>query len=155
MKSCILASLITAAAAFAPAQQQGRTSALSSSMSEMPGSINFFRKEFKFDPLKLSETYSPFLPYFRDAELRNGRTAMLAVVGLIAQDFVRLPGDAYSFQNVPNNIDAPTILSAGGFGSPMFQLYLWIGLWEVTVAAPAIAAMVKGERDAGGTYTEE
>uniref|UniRef100_A0A7S3L6D2 Uncharacterized protein n=1 Tax=Amphora coffeiformis TaxID=265554 RepID=A0A7S3L6D2_9STRA len=148
MKSCILASLIASAAAFAPAQQSRTTSAVSATMSEMPGSINFFRKEFKFDPLNLADTYEPLLPYMRDAELRNGRTAMLAVVGLIAQDFVRLPGDVYSFENVPHAVDAPAILGNGP-ESPMFQLYLWIGLWEVTVAAPAIYAMSKGERDPG------
>jgi len=148
MKSCVFASLLASAAAFAPAAvQQQSTSALSSSMADMPGSIDFMRKEFKFDPLKLSETYSPLLPYMRDAEIRNGRTAMLAAVGLIAQDFVRLPGDAYSFETVPSNIDAP-------FQMPdqMLQIYLWVGLWEITVAAPAILAMSKGERDPGGTY---
>lgn len=153
MKTCILASLLASAAAFAPVAQQSQRagSALSVTMEEMPGSINLFRKEFKFDPLKLSETYQPFLPYFRDAELRNGRTAMLGCLGLIVQSFVRLPGDAYSFQNCPNSIEAPFKL---GFGpeSPMFQIFLWIGLWEACVAAPAIQAMQNGERDAGGTF---
>lgn len=153
MKSCILASLMASAAAFAPSQKATplSTSALAVTMEEMPGSINFFRKEFKFDPLKLSETYQPFLPYFRDAEIRNGRTAMLAVVGMIVQDFVRLPGDAYSFATIPNSVEAPFQM---GFGpeSPMFQIFLWIGLWEAFVAAPAIQAMAKGERDPGGTF---
>ena len=146
--SLILASLLSSAAAFAPAQRAAPTTALSVSMSDMPGSINFARKEFKFDPLNFSETYQPFLPYFRDAEIRNGRTAMLGVVGLIAQSYYRLPGDAYSFENCPSVIDAPFKL---GFGpeSPMFQIVLWIGLWEVFVAAPAIAAMGKGEREPG------
>jgi Chlorophyll A-B binding protein len=57
-------------------------------MDSMLGLINWRRTEFKFDPLKLSETYEPLLPWFRESELRHGRTAMLAVVGFIVQDFV-------------------------------------------------------------------
>jgi hypothetical protein len=151
MKASIFASLIASAVAFAPSQQQERAgSALSVAMDEMRGSIDFRRMEFKFDPLKLSETYQPFLPYMRDAEIRNGRTAMLAVLGLIVPSFVRLPGDAYSFENCPNLIEAPFKL---GFGpeSPMFQIFLWVALWEVTVAFPAIQAMNEGKRDPGGT----
>lgn len=147
MKLLALTSLLASAAAFTPAALKKQSSALSGmSMSDLPGSIDFMRKPFTFDPLNLSETYEPLLPYMRDAEIRNGRTAMLACVGMIVQDFVRLPGDAYSFETVPSNIDAP-------FQMPdqMLQIYLWVGLWEIVVAAPAIAAMKDGERDPGGT----
>jgi len=152
MKSAILASLIASAAAFAPAQQGRPSTAVSLTMNELPGSINFARKEFKFDPLKLSETYQPFLPFFREAELRHGRTAMLAVLGFIVPEFVRLPGDTYSFQNVPKVIDAHDKLWEMGIASPMAQLLLWIGLWELIVAAPATVASQNGERDPGGTF---
>jgi hypothetical protein len=118
-------------------------------MDKMPGSINWARQEFKFDPLKLSETYEPFLPFFREAELRHGRTAMLAVVGFIVQDFVRLPGETYSFENVPTTAAAHDKLFEMGVASPMTQLLLWIGLWELIVAAPAIDATMKGERTPG------
>jgi light-harvesting complex I chlorophyll a/b binding protein 1 len=155
MKTCIVASLIASAAAFAPAQQShGSSTAVSLTMDEMPGSINLFRKEFKFDPLRLSETYQPFLPFFREAELRHGRTAMLAVVGFIGQDFVRLPGDVYSFENIPKTIDAHDKLWELGIASPMAQLLLWIGLWELIVAGPGIIASHKGER-APGDYGME
>ena len=150
--STILASLIASAAAFASQQQQPTSTSLSVTMEEMPGSINFFRKEFKFDPLGLAETYQPFLPFFRDAELRHCRTAMLAVVGFIVQDFVRLPGDTYSFENVPNAIDAHDKLWEMGIASPMAQLLIWIGLWELIVAAPAAVAAQNGEREPGGTF---
>ena len=69
MKSTILASLIASAAAFAPASQT-RASTAMNAMSDMPGSIDFKTGEFVFDPLKLSETYEPFLPFFREAELK-------------------------------------------------------------------------------------
>ena len=121
----VLASLLASAAAFAPVAQQSKSSSLSA-MADMRGSIDFMRKEFKFDPLKLSETYAPLVPFFRDAEIRHCRTAMLAVVGLIAQDFVRLDGSAYSFETVPSNIEAPFLMP-----DQMIQIYLWVGLWEV------------------------
>jgi Chlorophyll A-B binding protein len=153
MKACIFASLIATTAAFAPAQQNARTNptAVSGAVDSMPGAINFAAKEFKFDPLKLSETYEPLLPWFRESELRHGRTAMLAVVGFIVQDFVRLPGEAYSFENVPKTIDAHDTLMAMGAQSPMAQLVLWIGLWDLIVTGPAAFAASKGEREPGGT----
>jgi hypothetical protein len=118
-------------------------------MDDMAGSVDFRGKEFKFDPLKLSETYSPFLPWFREAELKHGRTAMLAVVGFIATDFVRIPGEIYSFESIPKTIDAHDALLTKG---PMGQLVLWIGLWDLIVTAPAAVAAAKGEREPGGMY---
>jgi Chlorophyll A-B binding protein len=98
--------------------------------------------------LKLSETYEPFVGWFRESELRHGRTAMLAVMGFIATDFVRIPGDMYSFAAIPNTIDAHDALLKTG---PMYQLLLWIGLFDVVITAPAIQAMGEGEREPGGT----
>ena len=69
MKSAILASLIASAAAFAPASQERATTSLSA-LEDMPGAIKFDRKPFAFDPLGLAETYEPFLPFFREAELK-------------------------------------------------------------------------------------
>jgi Chlorophyll A-B binding protein len=96
--------------------------------------------------LKLSETYEPLVPFFREAELKHGRTAMLAVVGFIATDFIRIPGDMYSFEAIPKTIDAHDALLKTG---PMYQLLLWIGLWDLIVTAPATAAAMKGEREPG------
>lgn len=153
MKACIIASLIVTASAFAP--QNARTSRtatiVAGAMDSMPGSINWAGQEFKFDPLNLSETYEPLLPWFRESELRHGRTAMLAVVGFVVQDIVRIPGEAYSFENVPRAADAHDTLMAMGPQSPMGQLVLWIGLWDLIVTGPAAAAAMKGEREPGGT----
>jgi Chlorophyll A-B binding protein len=118
-------------------------------MDDLPGSINFARQPLKWDPLNLSKTYEPFLPWFRDSELRHGRTAMLAALGFIVPDFVRLPGDVYSFENVPKGVNAHDTLVAMGVASPMFQLLIFIGLWEVIVAVPAAIAMYNGDRDPG------
>ena len=98
--------------------------------------------------MKLSETYEPFLPWFRESELRHGRTAMLAVLGFIATDFVRLPGEMYSFASIPKTVDAHDILVEKG---PMVQLLMWIGLFDLIITAPACAATMKGEREPGGT----
>lgn len=71
---------------------------------------------------------------------------MLAVVGFIATDFIRLPGDIYSFSNIPKTIDAHDKMIAEG---PLVQLLMWVGLWELVVTGPAIAATMKGEREPG------
>lgn len=70
---------------------------------------------------------------------------MLAVVGFIATDFVRIPGDAYSFEAIPKTVDAHNILLEG----PMHQLLLFIGLFDAVITIPAVQATMKGERDAG------
>ena len=77
---------------------------------------------------------------------------MLAVVGFITTDFVRLPGDMYSFESIPKTIDAHDKLIADG---PMVQLLMWVGLWDLIVTAPAIVATMNGERAPGdyGLYT--
>lgn len=148
----IFASVVACVSAFAPVSHQPRTSSttsVSAAIDEMSGSINFAAKPFKFDPFQLAETYEPLLPWFKESEIRHGRTAMLAVVGFIATDFVRIPGDMYSFEAIPKTVDAHDALLKTG---PMYQLLLWIGLWEIVVTAPACVAMMKGEREPGGTY---
>jgi len=72
---------------------------------------------------------------------------MLAVMGFIATDYFRLPGDMYSFEAIPKTIDAHDALLKTG---PMYQLLLWIGLWDIIITAPAVQAMGNGEREAGG-----
>lgn len=145
MKSAIIASLIASAAAFAPAATTRSSTAVNAVWDEYAGGVDFKGGDFKFDPLGLSETYKPLVPFFREAEIRHGRTAMLAVAGFIVADFVRIPGDAYSFANVPKVVDAHNTLLEG----PMHQLLLWISLWEVVVAYPAIKATMEGERAPG------
>mmetsp|Transcript_1528 Transcript_1528/g.2153 ORF Transcript_1528/g.2153 Transcript_1528/m.2153 type:complete len:197 (-) Transcript_1528:194-784(-) len=146
MKTAIIASLIASAAAFAPASRSGPSTSLAGAVDSMAGKIDFRGEAALFDPLGLSATYEPFLPFFREAELRHGRTAMLAVLGMIVPDFVRVPGDMYSFAAVPNTVDAHDALISQG---PMLQLLVWISLWDTIVTAPAVAATMKGEREAG------
>jgi len=110
------------------------------------GNVDYRGKEFNFDPLKLSESYPPFQGWFRECELRHCRTAMLAVLGFIATDYFRLPGDMYSFEAIPKTIDAHDLLLKTG---PMYQLALFVGLFDLLVTAPAVQAMGEGEREAG------
>lgn len=151
MKSVIFASsLVASAAAFAPAANAGtKSTALSAKMADMAGSINFAAKEMKFDPLKLSETYEPLLPFFREAELKHARTAMLAVPGWIVADLgVRFPGDTFSVENVPSSREAHDLLLTG----PMVFLLMCVGLFDLTALGPGVAASMKGEREPGGKY---
>ena len=109
------------------------------------GGKDFKGGVFQFDPLGLATTYEPLVPFFREAEIRHGRTAMLAVVGFIATDFVRIPGAEYSFESIPKTVDAHNILLEG----PMHQLLLWIGLFDAVITIPAVQATMKGERAPG------
>lgn len=52
-----------------------------------------------FDPLKLSEN-SDWLLWFREAEIKHSRIAMLATVGWIVADFVQLPGEVHQVSSL-------------------------------------------------------
>merc|ERR1719384_89263 len=148
MKSFVATAALLAgsANAFAPvATGKAQTSLKATVFEEMPGAVNFLGKKMEFDPLGLSETYAPFRGFFREAELRHARTAMLAVTGWIVADFVRIPGEAYSFANVPSSADAHNALIEG----PMHQLLLWVSLFDIVITFPAIQAMNDGERTPG------
>merc|ERR1719409_1153588 len=81
----------------------------------------------QYDPLELFGMYPEHVPWYREAELKHGRVAMLAMVGLIAQDTFRIPG-----------LEDPsiTILNAHnkliyGLGSgPMWWLLVFCSLIE-------------------------
>ena len=87
-----------------------------------------------FDPLGLAKDIDkPTFEQRREAELKHGRIAMLAVVGLVIQDYARLPGsidiDGTSFESVPNGIDAVTAISPLGW----LQIVAAIGYFELRV----------------------
>lgn len=145
----ITAGLVAGASAFtAPSLPSHAlsTTSMTAVFDDMVGASDFRGKKFEFDPLNLSDSYPPLVPWFREAELRHGRTAMLAVLGFIATDFFRLPGDMYSFDSIPKTIEAHDALLKTG---PMYQLVLWIGLWDLLITAPSVQAMGNGEREPG------
>jgi hypothetical protein len=55
------------------------------------GQSAFASYDYNFDPLGLSEKLPFALPWFREAELKHGRIAMLAFLGLIAPQITTLP----------------------------------------------------------------
>jgi len=147
MKSiAAILALAGSAAAFAPAPTAKSSTSLSAGVWDTySGGVDFKGGKFEFDPLGLSETYAPLVPFFRESEIRHGRTAQLAVLGYIIPDFVRIPGEAYSFEAVPKTVDAHNALLEG----PMHQLLLWISLWDIVITYPSIQATMKGERAPG------
>eukprot|EP00525_Craspedostauros_australis_P009639 CAMPEP_0198110890 /NCGR_PEP_ID=MMETSP1442-20131203/2878_1 /TAXON_ID= /ORGANISM="Craspedostauros australis, Strain CCMP3328" /LENGTH=204 /DNA_ID=CAMNT_0043767117 /DNA_START=59 /DNA_END=673 /DNA_ORIENTATION=+ len=83
MKVLSLLALVGSAAAFAPAAQQASSTQLAGSLDEMAGNTAPIKA---FDPLSLATVGSDeTLAWFRAAELKNARVAMLATTGYIVQ----------------------------------------------------------------------
>jgi len=87
---------------------------------------------YEFDPLGLSTQYYTLVPYFREAELKHGRICMLAWIGLAVPDFIRVPGERYSFEAIPVTIDAHDKLN--GAVGVNFQVLFWVTLVEFCCA---------------------
>jgi len=107
MKLAIAATLVTAAAAFAPAAKTVSKTALNSEFSEELGVI---APTGFWDPCSLSDgiTQETF-DLYRTAELKHGRVAQLAVLGYVVQEIYRFPFDispGLACADVPNGIAA-------------------------------------------------
>ena len=98
MKVAALLSLLAASAsAFAPASSVQKSTALHAEMSK---SLPFLLKpknlegyvgaDAGFDPLGFSNYFD--MKWLREAELKHGRSSMLATVGFVMQQFWTLPG---------------------------------------------------------------
>jgi len=96
-----------------------------------------------WDPAGFAERAPEWVPWFREAELKHGRAAMLATVGMVVPEFVRMPGDQFSFENVPYVINAHDMLP-----DSMSQIFLWISLLEACTFA-ALANMNNWDRMPG------
>ncbi|CAB9496672.1 Fucoxanthin-chlorophyll a-c binding protein [Seminavis robusta] len=133
MKTAILATLIASAAAFAPAKDVVRSSALKASPFE--GELGAQDPIGFIDPLGLVEDGDQAtFDRLRYVELKHGRIAMLAIVGYLTTDAgVRLPGllafDGTTFADIPSGIDALGALPTAGLG----QVILFIGLLEARI----------------------
>jgi len=81
--TALLIALLSSASAFAPTTQNAAVTKLSAKLDEMAG----FTAPFKgYDPLGLAELGSDeTLAWFRAAELKHSRVAMLATTGYIVQ----------------------------------------------------------------------
>ncbi|KAL3776884.1 hypothetical protein ACHAWO_012099 [Cyclotella atomus] len=153
MKTSILASLIAGAAAFAPVNTGRSATHLNEfanglvggeSVEPMPFRPGNDKSAKNFDPLGLSERAPEWVNWFREAELKHGRQAMLAVVGIVVPEFIRIPGEQFSFEAVPKVIDAHDAL----LDTSMKQILLWISLWEAMSFA-ALANMNEFDREPG------
>merc|ERR550539_2000813 len=111
MKSvAVLAALVGSTAAFAPSKVATTNSALKA-MTDMVGGEGPEPMPFaptqtsvNFDPAGFAERSPEWLPWFREAELKHGRAAMLATVGFVVPEFVRIPGEQFSFEAIPKVI---------------------------------------------------
>lgn len=99
-------------------------------------------KPYNFDPLGFAEKNPEMVPWYREAELKHGRMAMLATVGFVAPEFIRVPGEM--FQGI-SPVEAHDAL----IKTSMVQLLFWISLFETVIGIPATAATMKGERSPG------
>jgi len=97
-----------------------------------------------FDPLGFSESAPEWLNWFREAELKHGRQAMLACVGFVVPEFLRVPGEQFSFEAVPRVIDAHDAL----IDTSMKQILLWVSLAEAMSMA-ALSNMNEFDRSPG------
>ena len=68
---------------------------------------------------------------------------MLATVGFVVPQFVRIPGEQFSFDAIPNVIDAHDALP-----DSMIQIFLWISYIEA-VSFGALANMNEFDRRPG------
>ena len=94
-----------------------------------------------FDPLKLAEKSPEWLLWFREAEIKHGRIAMLAVTGFVGAEFFQLPGDVHQVSSVAAHSAAVT-------SGSLQQILLWTGLLEA-ISLPALVDMDKKDRKPG------
>uniref|UniRef100_A0A7S3Q238 Plastid light harvesting protein n=1 Tax=Chaetoceros debilis TaxID=122233 RepID=A0A7S3Q238_9STRA len=167
MKSvAALITLASTAAAFAPAEVARSSVSVNAFANGMVGgegpepipfspsltSVNFDPEPIPFSPSLTSVNFDPvgfaerspeWLPWFREAELKHGRAAMLATVGMVVPEFMRIPGEQFSFEAIPNVINAHDALP-----DSMIQIIGWISFLEACTF-PALANMNEYDRRPG------
>eukprot|EP00434_Breviolum_minutum_P011464 symbB.v1.2.010109.t1/scaffold654.1/size209194/5 len=144
--------LATVAVAMTRRSRSGNTTAVRAEEKVFAGGLiggesAFAGQDFNFDPLGLSVKCEKYLPWFREAELKHGRIAMLGFVGLVVPELARIPGpeQCYSAKTVVEAHNAcagdpyfPFVLDATDFYNkdghqlgPLFQVFAFCGLVEM------------------------
>ena len=78
-----------------------------------------------WDPVGLAKTPELFAQY-REAELKHGRVAQLAVIGYIIPEIYKFPGEiapGITFESIPNGVAAIEVVPALGW----IQIFFLIG----------------------------
>mmetsp|Transcript_98258 Transcript_98258/g.275089 ORF Transcript_98258/g.275089 Transcript_98258/m.275089 type:complete len:206 (-) Transcript_98258:1106-1723(-) len=145
-----VAALAGSASAFAPAASVKSSTALNEFArgyvgGEGPEPIPFSSQSssVNWDPAGFAERAPEWLPWFREAELKHGRAAMLATVGFVIPEIFRIPGAQFSFEAIPKVIDAHDALPES-----MIQIFGWISFLEAC-SFPALANMNEYDRAPG------
>lgn len=145
-----LAALAGSANAFAPSANSKASTALNEFANgyvggEGPEPVPFSTQtsSVNWDPAGFTERAPEWLPWFREAELKHGRAAMLATVGFVVPEFFRIPGAQFSFEAIPKVIDAHDALP-----DSMIQIFGWISFLEACTF-PALANMNEYDRMPG------
>jgi len=129
MFKAVLISLLSSAAAFAPASSMRSSSALKMSF-DASSQVGVVQPTGFWDPLNLSKDIDEetFLKY-RTAELKHGRVCQLAVVGFLAAESFRFPGSigGVNFADIPNSVGALSVVPAAGWA----QIGMSVGFWEI------------------------
>ena len=133
MKSAIFASLIAAAAAFAPVQQK----ATSTSLAAFEDALGSQPPLGFFDPLGLlnGDVDQERFDRLRYVEIKHGRICMLAFLGqIVTRAGIHLPGNidysGDSFESYPNGIAAligPDSIPTAG----LVQIIAFVGFLEI------------------------
>lgn len=88
---------------------------------KQPKNLDGMVGDIGFDPFGFAEVFP--VKFMREAELKHGRIAQLAVVGWLVSEIVHVPGAAYQSENP---VDAMAAVGAG----PMLQIFAFCGLLE-------------------------
>jgi len=128
MKSfAVLAALVGSSSAFVTKNAAALSStALRGEMSQSlpfltrPEKIKGYVGDVGFDPLGFSDTFD--MKWLREAEIKHGRSSMLATVGFVMQQFWTIPG----YTPVDDANMAPSVVG----DSAMLQIVYWMGVLE-------------------------
>jgi light-harvesting complex I chlorophyll a/b binding protein 1 len=156
MKLLTLACVLGSAAAFVPgafkAPAARGVQARTTMMAEKSKSIPFLPRpanldgsiagDVGFDPVG----FTNWLPvsYLQEAEIKHCRIAMLAVVGWIVADFVKLPGDVHQV----TSLAAHDVAVKSG---ALAQILIWTSVAEA-ISVIAISQMLEGSGRKPGDF---